>query len=147
MGYRKLFMKLRFVDHLHRKQCDDIVKKAELFYRQLPVLDVLSELGSASQKEVADRLHISPPAITNTVKRLTKHGYVEWEVSENDRRLHRLALTEKGRKEHLICFGKLNQMDHEVLDGIDPEDLKVFEKVLDQMIEKLHSLEKGEQND
>ncbi len=144
MNNRKLFMKLRFVDHLHRKKCDEIVKEEDLYYRQLPVLDILSELNTASQKEIADAMHLSPPAITQTVQRLAKHGYLRMEVDENDRRSHRLELTEKGKKQHQICFARLQKLDADITGSISPADLLVFDRVLDQMVAALHGMEKEE---
>ena len=51
--------------------------------------------GVASTKEVAERLSIAPPSVTNMFVRLREMGYVEYE------RYRGVSLTERGREEAL----------------------------------------------
>ena len=98
MEYRHIFWKLGFAKHLHRKRIEAIINELGLFDGQFPILDVLDELGTASQKEVANKLHVSAASMTNSVKRLEKNGYLTCIVSSKDRRSHQLSLTEKGKE-------------------------------------------------
>src|ERR687897_1405884 len=51
--------------------------------------------GAASTKDVAERLLIAPPSVTNMFVRLQEMGYVEYE------RYRGVSLTERGREEAL----------------------------------------------
>ena len=148
MDYRELFFKIHTVDHLHRKCCDEIVKEADLFFGQFPILGVLHRHGPSSQKEVAKELHVSPPSIANSVKRLEKKGLLTCEVSEDDRRSHVLQLTPKGLEAHQYCLNHFQEIDTLMCDNISQEDLIVFERVVNSMIDNLKKeKEKGENND
>ena len=146
MNHRELFFKIRTLSHLHRKKMDDFVTEADLHFGQLPILGVLSELGTASQKEIAQRLHVSAPSIANSVKRMEKKGLLTCEVKEDDRRHHVLKLTDKGKEIKQTCFEYFQATDAMICDNISEEDLQVFEKVMVMMINNLKK-EKGEKND
>lgn len=143
MDYRKIFWKLGLAKHLHRKRIEEIINEAGLYYGQLPILDALEELGTASQKEVANKLHVSAASMTNSVKRMERNGHLTCVVNEDDRRSHRLCMTEQGKKTRAFCASKFCEMDCAVMEDISKEDLAVFEKVLDAMIKKLEELEKN----
>lgn len=145
MDYRELFFKIRTVAHLHRKRLDEVVGEADLHFGQLPILGALSRLGPSSQKDIASELHVTAPSITNSVKRMEKKGLLTCEVSEEDRRSHVLRLTEKGIEAKNYCFEHFMQIDKEMCGNIDEEDLIVFERVLNTMIDNLK--EEGEDND
>lgn len=143
MEYRHIFWKLGFAKHLHRKRIEAIINELGLFDGQFPILDVLDELGTASQKEVANKLHVSAASMTNSVKRLEKNGYLTCIVSSKDRRSHQLSLTEKGKEARRFCVEHFDQSDHAIMKGIAQNELEIFEKVLDNIIEKLKEFEKG----
>ena len=52
----------------------------------------------ASQKELADALHISPATMAVSLKSLERGGYVEKRGDPADQRCKRVAITEKGRE-------------------------------------------------
>ena len=61
------------------------------------VLEVLlGEEKGMHQKDVAMRLHIGPPALSEFVGHLESHGYIVREIDPDDRRATRLKLTPKG---------------------------------------------------
>ena len=61
------------------------------------VLEVLlGETEGLRQRDVAERLHIGPPAMSEFVGHLENNGYLVREVDPQDRRATRLKLTEKG---------------------------------------------------
>ncbi len=146
MDYRALFFKIRTVGHLHRKNIEDILNEVDLFYGQHPILIALERKGPSSQKEIAEELHVSAPSITNSVKRLTKKGFITCDVKEEDRRSRILCLTDKGLEVSNHCKSLFDTMDKETCSNIDANDLIIFEKVLDTMINNLKK-EKGENND
>lgn len=142
MDYRKIFWKIGLTKHLHRKRIEEILNEADLFYGQFPILDKLFQFEEASQKEIAKELHVSNASMTNSVKRLERNGHLVCRVSKEDRRSHKLRLTEKGKQAREHCIQRFIEMDQAVMEDIQEEELVVFEKVLDAMIEKLKDLEK-----
>ena len=124
---------------------DEIVSEADLHFGQLPILGALSRLGPSSQKDIAGELHVTAPSIANSVRRMEKKGLLTCEVSDEDRRSHILRITEKGNEAKMFCFKHFFQVDKEICHNISEEDLIIFERVLNTMIDNLK--EKGEDND
>lgn len=49
-----------------------------------------------SQKELAEALGISPAAVTTTLKRLEKEGYISRTITDEDNRRNEIRITEQG---------------------------------------------------
>ncbi|AYF79048.1 MarR family transcriptional regulator [Nocardia yunnanensis] len=58
---------------------------------QIEVLRVLSAVGSATPREVADRLRMAPSTISNLLRTMTAAGLVSRTASETDLRVVHLA--------------------------------------------------------
>lgn len=88
-------------------------------------------------KDIEQWLHISKSVASNLVKRMEKNGYIYLETSKDDKRYKRLVLTEEG-------ISKIEPLEHfhrelisQLFVGIDSEDGKVVEKVLQQLTQNL----------
>lgn len=88
-------------------------------------------------KDIEQWLHISKSVASNLVKRMAKNGYIYLETSKDDKRYKRLVLTEEG-------ISKIEPLEHfhrelfsQLFVGIDPEDRKIVEKVLQQLTQNL----------
>jgi len=74
--------------------------KLEIFglYRGQPkMLYVLSKDDGLTKKELAQRFDVAAPTITKMVERLEKNGFVYTGKDENDKRITRVFISEKGR--------------------------------------------------
>jgi DNA-binding MarR family transcriptional regulator/ribosomal protein S18 acetylase RimI-like enzyme len=65
---------------------------------QMPLLTALWRHGPMSVGEAAERAGVSQPAMTRVAAQLAEIGLVDGDPAERDRRVRRLALTEKGRE-------------------------------------------------
>ena len=63
---------------------------------QLPFLNIISHKEGISQRELAECLHVKPPTVAVTVKRLEKADVIYRRPDPNDMRISRIYLTEKG---------------------------------------------------
>ncbi len=63
---------------------------------QLPFLNIISHKEGISQRELAECLHVKPPTVAVTVKRLEKADVIYRRPDPNDMRVSRIYLTEKG---------------------------------------------------
>ncbi len=66
--------------------------------KQIPVLLTLKDNEGISQNELAKRLHVKPPTIAVSVKRLRAAGFVAKQEDDNDARISHLYLTDKAKK-------------------------------------------------
>lgn len=85
------------------------------------------------QKDIEHYFSVGRSTVTGTLKALERSGYVYRESVENDARLKRVRLTEKGRKTHETLQGVIDGLDEQLLQEIEEEELLIFLKVAEQI--------------
>lgn len=88
-----------------------------------------------SSKELRERLHLSPGAVSQLVDSLGKLGYLEQRPDQNDRRIQRLHLTREGKKigktiaknKHLLIRGVMEQLSDDELSSLLGAQKKILE--------------------
>lgn len=115
---------------LHRAQRNAI--DAELAARGLgevghPMLLSILEshiphAGAQAQRDLAELLYISPPAVANSLKSLEKGGYVRREPDQEDARRNRVLLTDKGRRAVEGCHQVFDTVSERMLEGFSQEE-------------------------
>lgn len=104
---------------------------------QVAVMKELSKKEGMSQKELADALHIKPPTVAVSVKRMEKSGFIKRQQDEFDQRMSRLYLTENGKN---ICDEMLKIVDDNekiLFAGFEEGEVYLFKRFLKQMIDNL----------
>lgn len=81
------------IRELYRSQGLDIEPSWHL------VLIIIKNEGSVNLVEVANRLHISQPAVTKLVNNIIDKGYIEKMNDPQDSRAKRIKLSDTGKKE------------------------------------------------
>lgn len=78
---------------------------------QVPVLEMVYTHRGISLRELAAMLHIKPPTVTVTVKRLERAGLICRRGDMMDMRISHIYLTEKGEKirEEISALGRENE--------------------------------------
>lgn len=69
-----------------------------LYMREVHFVVALGHKDQPTMSEMAERLDVTPGAVTQMVTRLEKKGYVMRSKSSRDKRQTTLSLTEKGRQ-------------------------------------------------
>ena len=95
-----------------------------------------------AQRELADLLHVSPPAIANSLKCLERDGYVRREPWPEDARRNRVILTEKGAAAVKGCREVFLRVSARMMDGFSPEELALLAQFQRRMLDNLNSNEK-----
>lgn len=93
---------------------------------QLPVLRVVHEHEGLSLRELADQLHIKPPTVTVTVKRLEKAGLVCKRTDSEDMRIVRIYETEKGSILEKEIRSLSMESERIMTDGFSQEELELM---------------------
>lgn len=112
-------------------------QKMGLHPGQLPVLKTVYEKEGISLRELADVLHVKPPTVTVTVKRLEKTGLVYKQADQEDLRVNRIFLTEKGKgitKEISVLLDKNEKI---LTAGFSREEKETLYSYFERMIENL----------
>lgn len=136
--YRSIMGKLMTIMRDHKKVIDLYVGETNLHKSQHRMLMVLSHLGkNVSQRDLAERLNITPAAVAVTLKKLEKSELVERTVSEEDNRFNQVVLTEKGKKIVKESYKVFRYADEKMFAGFSVEELDVFEGYLNRIKENL----------
>lgn len=99
----------------------------------------LAKFPGANQKELAERSHKTTAAISQTIKEMQYTGYILKETDENDKRLCKLYLTEKGKESAARARERLKQADALITSVVTEEkekELIEFFAYLSEMIRK-----------
>lgn len=89
--------------------------------------------NSIYQKDIEHYFSVGRSSVTGTLKALERLGYVYRESVENDARLKRVRLTEKGRKTHETLQSVIDGLDKQLVRGIEKEDIATFLTVAEKI--------------
>nr|WP_276008772.1 MarR family winged helix-turn-helix transcriptional regulator [Aequitasia blattaphilus] len=94
------------------------------------VLFALHRFGELSQKELAQKVHITPPSMTVAVKKMEEMGLVKKEIDEKDKRIIRICITEQGEKvvKRSMCI--TDEIDQILLEDMTEEEKQEFHALL-----------------
>lgn len=95
--YHKLVEKYIYVAKLYRALLERQLNKTGVFRSQHQFLMYVAHHPNASQKDIADRHHISTATVAVTLKKLEKGGYIHRLVHQEDNRFNQIVITERGQ--------------------------------------------------
>jgi DNA-binding MarR family transcriptional regulator len=86
--------------------------------------------GTIPQAEIARRLGISPPTLSEAIRSLVAAGLVEQRGSGTDRRIKTLAITSVGSRRLNRVLAALHQLENELTLGISPAEISAVNAML-----------------
>lgn len=128
---------------MHRYSAMNYTKFTELGVHpgQLPVLRVISEREGISQRQLAKVLHIKPPTVAVTVKRLEKAELVCRRTDPMDMRISRMYLSEKGKNIHKEICSLMEENEKILTNGFSEEELDHMRGLIQKMISNLNEMD------
>jgi DNA-binding MarR family transcriptional regulator len=114
---------------LHRARMGDKLGDLGLFAGQEGVLQALA-VGPMTMGELAAILRVRPPTASKTVSRLSALGLVERRPAPGDARLVRVGLTPEGQAKAQAIDGLWDEVEDEMLTGLDAKDRRRLRKLL-----------------
>jgi MarR family transcriptional regulator for hemolysin len=93
-----------------------------------------------TQGELAKEISIEGPTLVRMLEVLAKEGLIERRQSEIDRRVTTNAITPSGLAAIDQIMAVTNALRAEVLQGIDPGELRIMLKVLGQIIDRIDGM-------
>ena len=126
------------VSHLHHAAIERRVSKLGFHHSQHRMLMHLARYEHIpSQKELAVAKGISSAAVTTTLKRLEKEGYIARTTTDEDNRKNEIRITEAGRDAVEQSKAIFNTVDKQMFTGISDDELRMFMEILARMRENL----------
>ncbi|GAB6070124.1 transcriptional regulator SlyA [Thiomicrorhabdus hydrogeniphila] len=93
--------------------------------------------GDVSQKMLADALEIELASLMRTLGKLEAQGLIERHTSPNDKRVRIVVLTQEGRVIIKQMEARIIQTRTELLSRITPEEMGVFDSVVERIAENV----------
>ena len=120
-------------DHMHKALIDSRVRTLGIHRTQHRILMHLARHDKLpSQKELADCLDVTPAAITVTLKKIEKDGYVEKTLGQ-DNRYNELRITEKGRELVKKTKKIFSEADSSMFEGFTDDELDIYVSCLEKL--------------
>ncbi|HEY5523726.1 MAG TPA: MarR family transcriptional regulator [Clostridium sp.] len=122
---------------LHFSRSHSFLEKTGVYPGQPPLLFALYKENGQSQKDLANKMRIKPATMTVMIKRMEKTNFIERSQDENDQRISRINITEKGIKvcEHLIVISK--EIEKECFQNFTQDEKMLLRRLLMQMRDNL----------
>ncbi|MCT8977348.1 MarR family transcriptional regulator [Clostridium sp. CX1] len=118
------------------KKLNEKINPLGLHSSQWAIVLYLHERKQCTQIQLSRYLNVEAPTITRTLIRMEKSGLVIREEGVDKREKH-IKLTEKASRMFGIWKEVENDIQAESIDGIDTNELEVFNRVLEKMMKNL----------
>jgi DNA-binding MarR family transcriptional regulator len=136
MSENKIFTAVNMMmqtEKMHRCLLESKVKNFGMHITSHRVLMHLARFDKLlSQKELADRLSITPAAVTGILKRLEAEKYIERRPS-SDNRYNEISITDKGRDVVEHTRQTFGSADRALFEDFSDEELEVYVRCLEKM--------------
>lgn len=124
----------------HKSMHRRYLEKLGLFFGQPKLMYHIKKNPGLSQNELVDHLQVSKEAVSTSVRRLEKKGFIKRSTDPNDKRKNLLYLTEQG----IEILDKVWQAQNETyalllepLSELEKDELKrMFECIIDNANQK-----------
>lgn len=144
-GLREKSMPALFMEINRRygMKCMDRIRELGIQHGQMPIIMIVYENDGCSQKEIAEKMGVTPPTVNVSIQRLERTDIVCRKRDETDQRIMRVYLTENGKRivreiqeesrvVEKIMFSNFNETElclmrrffEQILDNIDQIDKK-----------------------
>ena len=98
----------------------------EVYGVTLPRFDLMAQLDredAITLSDLSKRMMVSNGNVTGLVTRLVGSGHIARKTSTSDRRVQRISLTAKGRKEFRAMAAEHERWIEQLFDGLDTKDV------------------------
>jgi DNA-binding MarR family transcriptional regulator len=85
--------------------------------------------------EISNLLQITPAGVTHLINPLEETGHIERRPDPHDRRIVRIALTNKGNREAKALMSDVQEKMKALVDFLGEEDSRTFMRLMAQVIE------------
>ena len=125
----------------HRKIMQYYLDETGVYQAQHRLLMVIAHNPNASQNDIAKMMDVSAATIAVSLKKLKKEGYIKKEMDEEDNRLNKIALTEKGNRVVEQRRQIFETTDQKVFDGFTEEEKNTLSVLLQKLDDNLVRME------
>jgi len=116
-----------------REEIRKVSDFADCSLAHMHTLHYIKDRGTATMKDLADSLHITPPSTTSLVNSLVNKGFVERATDKLDRRTIRLKITGAGLELLKRGSKRITNIIAKSIDKLNEQEKKNFIVILKKM--------------
>jgi MarR family transcriptional regulator, organic hydroperoxide resistance regulator len=116
-----------------RRDYSESLRELNLYVGQDKLLARLWLGDGITQMQLCEHLKCEPPTVTNMVKSLEQNGFIYRKRDEQDARVMRIFLTDKGRELEKPVDFKWKQQQEKLLHTILPEERLIIREIMKRM--------------
>ena len=124
-----IFQLMQFMKYQGMKRMEELDIKPS----QAGILFSLKCWGEQSQRQLAQRVGITPPSMTVALRKMEEKGYVSRKTDEKDQRITRIQLAPKGEECIDGIRRVLTEMEEIIYQGISREEILLMKRLLTEM--------------
>ncbi|GAA0114632.1 MarR family winged helix-turn-helix transcriptional regulator [Clostridium senegalense] len=119
------------------KKLDEELIKLGLYRGQPSLIMVLYKNEGVRQKELCEKLSVTPATMTKMVNRMEKSGFIVKKIDSEDLRVSRIFLTEKAHSIKNEIFNLFEEFDKQCFLNIKQDEKEIFQSVLFKIVKNL----------
>ena len=128
-------------NRLHRNAVEKKLKSLSMHRSQHMLLMLVSRSpNNISQKELAEKLQITPAAVAMTLKKLEASGYISRQTDKYDNRINRIVILPKGEAAVQLSEKSFIEVDCAMFDGITEAEISAFILTMEKINNNLAAL-------
>lgn len=131
------------IGRLHAKRADQSMDEIGLYRGQAFLLMILAKQEGLTHSEIAERLEISPAAVTKVIKRMEALCYVRRQADPVDERVSRVYLEVEGWAVIHKIRKTFDQIDQALVSNLSPEEQKTLIQLLMKVYASLFEFSKA----
>lgn len=128
-----IFQLMQFMKYRAMKRMEEMDIKPS----QAGVLFSLKHRGEQSQKQLAERVGITPPSMTVALRKMEEKGYIIRKQDEKDQRVIKIQISPEGEKCVEGIQRVIKEMEGIVYQGISREEVLLMKHLLTEMKQNL----------
>ena len=129
--------RFRRADSMLRRCLERKVSHTGVYPTQHRILMALGHEPGISQVELAEKFEVSGAAITGSLKKLEKGGYITRDVNREDNRSNQVSVTEKGRLVIEESIEMFHETDQRFFRGFSDEEVCRFLEYMERICENV----------
>ena len=126
--------------HVHRQLMQygsRAMEKLNIGVGQMPILLLLDERKTMTQRQIAEEIRVTPATICGTLKRMEKNGFIIRTPDENDARISRVQLTEAGKAQCEHARRIFDETCRQMLSCLDDDSIARLSSLLTRIQDHL----------
>lgn len=129
---------------LNRQYVYKKMGKVTVYPGQPIIIKTIVENEGISQKDLSEICYKRPATITTMIQKMETQGFIKRVQDENDKRIIRLYITEKGMQFHKECSSISKNIIERNFKGVTEEELECIYNVLKKIKKNIETEEREE---